>query len=78
MAGKPQARVGPLKTLDDVAVELRRVYRMTRRGEIETGDLTKYANALQILAGIVRVSDTEKRLELLEEMVNERYKKLKK
>jgi hypothetical protein len=66
MAGKP--RIAPLNSALDCRRELARVYRMARRGELETHDLTRYAHTLQIMVGMIRDSDMEKRISVLEDM----------
>ena len=63
-------RVGRLTRTSDVLRECRRVYRMARTGEIETADLSRYVNCLQIMVNIMRSGDLEQRVEALEEVRN--------
>jgi hypothetical protein len=63
-------RVGRLNRVADVARELRRIYRLSRSGELDTVDLGRLANTLQILVGILKTSDLEERIEALEQMNN--------
>jgi hypothetical protein len=63
-------RVGHLTRTSDVLRECRRVYRMARSGEIETSDMSRYVNCLQIMVNIMRTGDLEQRLEALEEARN--------
>lgn len=56
-----------LQTIDDVKHELGRIYRLARRGVMETQDLSRYANVLQILGRLIEGSDLEARLAKLEE-----------
>jgi hypothetical protein len=55
-----------LKTIDDVRVELARVYRDMRAGRIDTQDGTKLAYVLAQLGKLIEAGDLEKRLEAVE------------
>jgi hypothetical protein len=55
-----------LKTIDDVRVEMARVYRDMRAGRIETSDGTKLAYVLAQLGKLIESGEIEKRLEALE------------
>lgn len=56
----------PLKTANDVAAELARVYRRARSEELDAQTASRLANILQILARLIETSDLEKRIEALE------------
>jgi hypothetical protein len=55
-----------LKTIDDVRVEMARVYRDMRAGRIETADGTKLAYVLSQIGKLIEAGDLEKRMEALE------------
>ena len=55
-----------LKTNDDVRVEMARVYRDMRAGELETADGTKLAYVLSQIGKLIEAGELEKRLEALE------------
>ncbi len=58
--------IGKLNNVEAVQVELRKVYRAGRRGDIETQDMTRFASVLQTLVGVMRDSDLEARIKTLE------------
>jgi len=55
-----------LKTIDDVRVEMARVYRDMRAGRIDTADGTKLAYVLAQLGKLIESGEIEKRLEAVE------------
>ena len=55
-----------LKTIDDVRVEMARVYRDMRAGRVETSDGTKLAYVLSQLGKLIESGEIEKRIEALE------------
>lgn len=55
-----------LKTIDDVRLEMARVYRQMKSGQIETSDGTKLVYVLSAIGKMIEVHDIEKRIELLE------------
>jgi hypothetical protein len=55
-----------LKTIDDVRVEMARVYRDMRSGKIDTQDGTRLAYVLAQIGKLIEAGDIEKRLEALE------------
>ena len=55
-----------LKTIDDVRVEMARVYRDMRGGKIDTADGTKLAYVLAQIGKLIESGEIEKRLEALE------------
>lgn len=55
-----------LKSIDDVRLEMARVYRDMKSGEIETSDGTKLVYVLGQIGKMIEVHDIEKRIELLE------------
>ncbi len=58
--------IGKLNNVEAVQVELCKVYRAGRRGDIETQDMTRFASVLQTLVGVMRDSDLEARIKTLE------------
>jgi hypothetical protein len=61
-----------LKTIDDVRVEMARVYRDMRAARIDTADGTKLAYVLAQLGKLIESGDIEKRLEALEGVLVQR------
>jgi hypothetical protein len=55
-----------LQTVNDVAKELRKLYRESRAGVLSTSEATKLAYLLNMLSNILATSDLETRLENLE------------
>lgn len=55
-----------LDTSTDCQRALARLIRSTMAGKIATSDLSRYANALMVLARLIEGGDLEKRLEALE------------
>lgn len=58
--------VGPLNSLSKVRLEASRLYRAARQGHILASDASKLSSVLSLVARMVEVSDTERRLEALE------------
>ena len=61
-----------LKTIDDVRVEMARVYRDMRAGRLETADGTKLAYVLGQIGKLIEAGEIEKRLEALEGVLTSR------
>jgi hypothetical protein len=59
-------RVGGLKTIGQVATELAKLYRRTRRGEVDVADASKLASVLGILRTCLEAGDVETRIRTLE------------
>lgn len=59
-------RIGSLKTIDDIAVEYRRVYRKARNGQMELTDAKAFCWMLKQLSGMLAESDLERRIIELE------------
>lgn len=55
-----------LKTIDDVRLEMAKVYRAMKGGKIETSDGTKLVYVLGQIGKMIEVHDIEQRLTLLE------------
>lgn len=55
-----------LKTCDDVAAELARLYREGKTGRRDVAECSRLANILQILGRMIEGSQLERRLEALE------------
>lgn len=64
-------RIGSLRTIDDIAVEYRRIYRMCRNGQLALPDGKSYCWMLKQLSGLIAESDLEARLERLEDQFSE-------
>ncbi|QRM21103.1 hypothetical protein GBK02_15390 [Dechloromonas sp. TW-R-39-2] len=56
----------PLKTAENVRVELARLYREGKAGKRSVADVSRLANVLQILGRMIETSDLEQRIEMLE------------
>jgi len=65
-------RIGVLRTPSDCRRELARVYKLGRKGEIDTAHMTRFANVLQIMVGMIRDTELEERLSRLEENMTSR------
>ena len=63
----PTPRVGQLSSLAGVRIELVKIYRSARRGELDTQDMTRLAYVLGQIAKVIETGDLEKRLERLEQ-----------
>lgn len=61
-----------LRTLDDVAVELARLYRRAERGQIPTADAAKLTYILHTLGRVLEASVIEARLTALEAIADEK------
>lgn len=66
-SANPTARVGRLRSVCEISAEMRRVYRQTRRGELNSLEATRLVNILNLILGAVRVGELESRLQQLEE-----------
>ena len=55
-----------LKSIDDVRLEMAKVYRKMKSRDIETSDGTKLVYVLGHIAKMIELYDIEKRIELLE------------
>lgn len=60
-------RIGNLISASDCRREIAKVYKLGRRKDIETGDMTRFASVLQILINAIRDGDIESRVLELEE-----------
>lgn len=67
MSEKRNPRIGPLKKPGDIRTEMARVYRLGRQGEIETQDMGRFIQALNVIVGVIRDTDLEERLKKLEQ-----------
>ena len=56
-----------LKTIDDIRLEMARVYREMRASMIETADCTKLVYVLSAIGKLIELHDIEKRIAALEE-----------
>ena len=66
MIRKRNIRIGRLNTLGGVLVELGRIYREARRGELDKSDATKLATILREMRCALEASEIETRLKALE------------
>jgi hypothetical protein len=69
----PRRSRATLRTLDDVAVELARLYRRAERGQISTADASRLAYILTSLGKVIEASVIETRLTALEAIANENH-----
>jgi hypothetical protein len=56
-----------LKSIDDIRLEMARVYREMRAGSIEPATGTKLVYVLSAMGKLIELHDIEKRIEALEE-----------
>lgn len=61
-----------LKSIDDVRVEMARVYRDMRAGRIESQDGTRLAYVLSQIGKLIEAGEIEKRLEAMEGVLKAR------
>lgn len=66
----PTPREIHLKTVDNVRLEMAKVYRDMRRGVVDTGDGTKLVYVLSAIAKAIEIHDIEQRIKLLEDNKN--------
>ncbi len=63
---KRAPRIGTLDSIEDIEVELRKVYRAARSGKMETQDATRLTSILHTMVNIRRDTELEKRISELE------------
>lgn len=68
-AAPPRLRL-KLRTVDDCAAELARLYRQARVGQVPTQDASRLANMLSILQRMIEGGELERRLQVLEEQTH--------
>lgn len=61
----------PLSTLDDVKMELARLYRQTKAGKVATSDASRLAFILNSLGRVIVDADLEQRIQQLEQSIAE-------
>ena len=61
-----------LHTIGAVRRELAKLYRETRAGHVQTGDASKLAHILWVIARILEGADLEQRIAALEKLLKER------
>lgn len=66
----PTPREIHLKTVDNVRLEMAKVYRDMRRGVVDTGDGTKLVYVLGAIGKMIELHELETRLDLLEGIKN--------
>lgn len=65
-AGPPPQRVSRLKTLDDVRVELGKIYREARTEKLPLDQAKGLAYLLQVMSGLIKETELERRVSALE------------
>ena len=65
-AAPPRMRL-KLKTIDDVKMEMARLYREGKAGLRDVSDVSRLANVLALLGRLIEGSDLEKRIAAIEE-----------
>lgn len=65
-AAPPRMRL-KLKTIDDVKMEMARLYREGKAGTRDVADVSRLANVLALLGRLIEGSDIERRLAAIEE-----------
>lgn len=55
-----------LKSIDDVRLEMAKVYRSMKSGEIQSSDGTRFVYVLSQIGKLIEVYEVEKRLSILE------------
>ena len=64
--GKRNVRVGRLDTVGGVCVEMGKVYRQARRGDLETEKAARLIHMLHLLRGALETSTFEARFDAIE------------
>lgn len=64
----PRNRIN-LKSLDGVRLEMGKVYRAMKRGELDGADGTKRAYVLSLIGKLIEASDLAERIEALEQRI---------
>jgi hypothetical protein len=72
MTDRTKVRIGRLTSVGRVGIEIARLYRHARRGEIETIEAYRLASVLSVLKSCLEASEIEQRLEELETALRER------
>jgi hypothetical protein len=67
----PPQRVSRLRTLDDVRVELARVYREARTRKLPLDQAKGLAYLLQVMSGLIKETELERRVAALEGVTGE-------
>lgn len=67
----PRRQRLPLRTQDDVAAELARVYRAAKQGAMPTQDATRLAYILTQLRQTIEAVELERRIDALEATLNQ-------
>ena len=55
-----------LRSASDCSIFLARVIRLTYGGKMDSAEMSRYANAIQVLSRILETSDLQQRIEVLE------------
>ena len=66
MTTKRKLRISRLNTVGDCRHELGKVYRATRRGELDTLDASRLGSLLHLIIAAIRDDELEARIEQLE------------
>ena len=66
MSEKPKLRIGRLDNIGGVVVELGRIYKQARRGELDVGDASRLATILREIRSALEAGDIERRIQELE------------
>ncbi len=69
---KKPKRIGPLTDVAGVLLELLKLYREARRGEIDTIDLSRFVATMREMRGSLAVETFEKRIVALEQAAAKR------
>jgi hypothetical protein len=64
-----QIRVAKISTVNGCSIELARIYRKARRGEMDLSDAKGFAWILKTLSSMISDSDLERRLAALEDQL---------
>jgi hypothetical protein len=70
----PTPRRIDLATIDDVRLEMAKVYREMKSGDIPTQDGTRLAYVLAQIGRLIEANDTQRRIEALEVILTRRPK----
>jgi Mn-dependent DtxR family transcriptional regulator len=72
MQDKAKVRIGRLTSVGMVGVEIGRLYRLARRGDIESIEAYRLASVLSVMAKCLETSEFERRIAEMEAAVAQR------
>jgi hypothetical protein len=72
MTPKAKVRIGRLTSVGMIGVEIGRLYRLARRGDIETIEAYRLASVLSVMAKCLETTEFERRIAEMEAAIAQR------